>query len=145
VKAPAVIGVTAAAILLGVAFQGCSTVTANGEPCYPGDYVYCACDDHVQGYSECTPDAGGYGPCDCSGINLGEVDASPPPCSTDGGKQPFGCPCPLGNEQCAGDPSVVVCHDFQAKGGLRCTAQCPPTTNCPATSGGCNMMGECMP
>jgi hypothetical protein len=130
---------TAAAIL---AFAGCNTVTSNGEPCYPGDYVYCACDDGVQGYSRCATGAGasGYGPCDCSGVAPGLLtDAAIITCQEDdAGKQPILCPC-AGNGEC----ETGVCYDFPSKGSF-CTKPCKSGADCPVASGGCTPKGFCM-
>jgi len=143
----------AVALGLSIVFGGCGMVLPNGEACLPGDYVYCACDDSIQGYSECTNDGGGYGPCDCKGgTPPGEVDAAANPCNPDAGLLSFGCPC-TSAAQCEPPPNALPgvtadCHDYPAKGGPLCTFNgCTPSNAsqvCPISAGGCNMMGQCM-
>jgi hypothetical protein len=120
---------------------GCSTQTANGAPCYPGDYVYCPCDGGVQGYSQCPTDGGDYGACNCSGIHPTQVDATALVCNLALGVLPLLCPCTM-DDQCQSGQ----CFPFNAK-GPHCTTSCNEqnaSTVCPPASGGCSNMGVCM-
>lgn len=129
-------------VLLVLAFANCTNAdNPHGEACYPGDYIYCACDDGVQGYAHCPPSGEGYQPCDCSGIHPAQpVDAGTIVCvPDDAGKLPTLCPCTGDNSECESND----CFFFPAKGS-HCTKSCRTGADCPPASGGCNMKGVCM-
>ena len=119
----------------------CDTQSANGAPCAPGDYNYCACDDGIQGYSECPIDGGDYGPCDCTGIHPAVPSEGGVVCTRDdAGQLPLLCHCTTSADCASGN-----CYLFAAK-GLFCTTTCTQQTAsqvCPPQSGGCNGMGIC--
>jgi hypothetical protein len=117
------------------------------RPCYPGDFVDCACDSGEPGYAQCDPEGNGYGECGYCGTTpglaqgaggSGDGGAGPGGAGGEGGALlPFLAECEE-NAQCESG----LCYPFAAK-GPHCTTPCEDASECPPPSTGCNMMGVC--
>lgn len=124
--------VVAAVALLG-------SCMPSGNPCYPGDYIACGCDNGIKGYARCNADGKAYAACDCSGQSpLGGAPAADAG-ATDASSDKLGLIAACDNDaQCASG----LCFLFNAK-GPKCTLRCSVDSDCPPPTAGCNNMGVC--
>lgn len=122
---------------------GCSQ---EATPCYPGDYVACACGAEPRGVAVCGAAGAGYETCDCSGAitaKLRDALEASAQAAVDAGERdsgsltPFMSPCET-NEEC----TTGLCFAFNAK-GPHCSKTCRVTSDCEAPSTGCSLMGVC--
>ena len=121
-----------------------ASCTPDGAACAPADFQYCDCPSGVRGYQQCLDDGSKYGACDCSGtIPVGAgvlVEAGPDvdaEAAAEGGKAGFLTTC-SDDVDCESN----LCFAFNAY-GPHCSTPCSKTTDCPAPSPGCSMMGVC--
>jgi len=104
-------------------------------PCYPGDFVGCACASGARGYAACTNET--YGACVCDGVTPG-LDAGRDATATCGGTKPLFDDC-AANAECAS----CRCETFGTRG--RCTVPCTSVAECPAPADVCTNRGVCRP